>query len=169
MGIFNRWRQLGRRYFWPHLLLGMVAAGFGVPFLPGSGQEMLHQADTLATLSRQNAIHIGFSQLARLKEVQRRPSFAVDYWHQHAIRTVIRHLSIAWVPQPLPSAEATAPLHAQRQVLLTTLTLLLNREARPPLPVRRLPQADANTDVDNRSGIRLTQQQGIRAGPVQPV
>ncbi|RLR17572.1 secA regulator SecM, partial [Sodalis-like symbiont of Bactericera trigonica] len=119
MGILNRWRQIGRRYFWPHLLLGMFAASFGVPVLPGVGQAMLHKADSCPSLSRQSAFQAGFSQLARLKDVPRRPTYAVDYWHQHAIRTVIRHLSIAWAP---------APLRVQHQVLLTTLGLLLNRK-----------------------------------------
>ncbi|MBT9432390.1 secA regulator SecM [Candidatus Sodalis endolongispinus] len=159
MGILNRWRQIGRRYFWPHLLLGMVAAVFGVPLLPGVGQEMLHQADNCPSLSRQSAFQAGFSQLARLKDVPRRPTYAVDYWHQHAIRTVIRHLSIAWAP------EAVAPLRVQHQVLLTTLGLLLNREARPPVLVRRLRLTDHVAFIDNRSGILLAQLQGIRAGP----
>lgn len=162
MGILNRWRQFGRRYFWPHILLGMVAAGFGVPLLPG-GQEMLHQADNCPSLSRQSAFQVGFSQLARLKDVPRRPTYAVDYWHQHAIRTVIRHLSIAWAPAPLP--EAVAQLRVQHQVLLTTLSLLLNREARPLALVRRLRLTDHVAFIDNRSGIRLAQLQGIRAGP----
>ncbi|BAE73731.1 Secretion monitor precursor [Sodalis glossinidius str. 'morsitans'] len=163
MGILNRWRQIGRRYFWPHLLLGIVAAGFGVPLLPGGGQEMLYQADNCPSLSRQSAFQAGFSQLARLKDVPCRTTYAVDYWHQHAIRTVIRHLSIAWAPAPLP--EAVAPLRVQHQVLLTTLGLLLNREARPPVLVRRLRSTGHVAFIDNRSGIRLTQQQGIRAGP----
>lgn len=163
MGILNRWRQFGRRYFWSHLLLGMVAAGFGVPLLSGGAQDMLHQADSCASLSRQSVFQAGFSQLARLKDVPRRPAYAVDYWHQHAIRTVIRHLSIAWVPAPVP--EAVAPLRVQHQVLLTTLGLLLNREARQPMPVRRLRQTGHVAFIDHRTGIRLVQLQGIRAGP----
>lgn len=73
MGILNRWRQFGRRYFWSPLLLGRVAAGFGVPLLPGGAQEMLHQADSCASLSWQSAFQAGFNQLARLKDVPRHP------------------------------------------------------------------------------------------------
>lgn len=171
MGILKRWRQFGRRYFWPHLLLGVVAASFGVPCVLASGQEPSHQSGNFSNLSRANALHAGFTHLALFKDAGRRPSFGVDYWHQHAIRTVIRHLSIAWVPQHVISAqdvasEANLPLSSQHQVLLSSLSALLNhqpvapRQVKYPLPAGGLPL------LDQRTGIRLAQVQGIRAGPV---
>jgi len=169
MGILNRWRQFGRRYFWPHLLLGMVAASLGVPFMLNSGQEQAHLANTLSSPSRQNAFNARFANLSFLKETQRRPSFTVDYWHQHAIRTAIRHLCVAWVPDPLglpsPLTEMIAPLKVQHQVLLTALNGLLTRESKQPSVIHSLRQGEYQPYLDHRTGIRLAQVQGIRAGP----
>ncbi|XBS70536.1 secA translation cis-regulator SecM [Acerihabitans sp. KWT182] len=173
MGILNRWRQFGRRYFWPHLLLGMVAAGLGVPYVLNGGQDHAHLANTLSSPSRQNAFNAGFGNFSFLREAQRRPSFTVDYWHQHAIRTAIRHLSVAWAPEPLgpplPLAEMAAPLHIPHHVLLTALNGLLTRESKRPAVIRSLRQGKYQPCLDYRTGIRLAQVQGIRAGPARVI
>lgn len=161
IGILNRWRQLGRRYFWPHLLLGMVAAGLGLPHAASDRTTLPETASRSLNISN----GVRFDSLALLQESVRRPNFNVDYWHQHAIRTVIRHLSFTLTPANQPTAEQVMPLEVQKLALLDTLNALLTHEARPPTIIRQTTEPQSVAKPRYQTGLWLAQVQGIRAGP----
>jgi len=169
IGILNRWRQFGRRYFWPHLLLGMVAASLGVS-TSLSASELATTSSTSCSLNRLNIGSTGLSNLALL-QAHRRPGYGVDYWQQHALRTVIRHLSFAMVPPvnytvaPLANVAEVEPLHVQQLALLHTLNALLTHESRPATTASSEPYYAIPSLQSYQPGLWLAQKQGIRAGP----
>ncbi|MBJ7222879.1 MULTISPECIES: secA translation cis-regulator SecM [unclassified Brenneria] len=168
IGILNRWRQFGRRYFWPHLLLGMVAASLGLPTSLNESQELTPLANSASSVSRQNSTSLSLTDLVALKDAHRRSSFGVDYWHQHAIRTVIRHLSFALTaPQPI-TARQVDDLPSHSLVLLDTLSALLTREAKLPTIIRQTGRVSSFPPTHHQTGIWLAQVRGIRAGPHFP-
>lgn len=172
IGILNRWRQFGRRYFWPHLLLGMVAATLGVPSNLVGSPDQAALPSTSSSLNRQNSASNAFNSLALLQEAHRRPTFSVDYWHQHALRTVIRHLSFALAPQAVyarvqenEAEVAEPPLQVAQLALLSTLNALLTHEPKPPTIIRDTHHAVLPAFAHHQTGLWLAQVQGIRAGP----
>lgn len=172
IGILNRWRQFGRRYFWPHLLLGMVAATLGVPQSLTGSAEQSALPSTSSSLNRQNSTDNTFDRLALLQEVQRRSTLSVDYWQQHALRIVIRHLSFTLAPQvtAIRSQETAIdavkpPLQAMQLALLSTLNALLMYGPKPAAIVCDTAYPSVPSLVQHQVGLWLAQVQGIRAGP----
>jgi len=148
----------------------MVAASLGVS-TNLSQTELASVSNASSSVNRLNIGSTGLTNLALL-QAHRRPAFGVDYWQQHALRTVIRHLSFALAPQvvytvtPEVVADEAEPLHIQQLALLVTLNSLLTHEPKPPVIIRQTKQPLILSTHQHQPGLWLAQVQGIRAGPI---
>lgn len=171
MSIINFWRQFGRRYFWSHLLLGMVAAGIGMPSLLSAHAENPPQTDTPSSQNRQSQALIAFDNLFLRQSVQNpASSFTFNYWQQHAVKNVIRQLSFAFTissPELMVKAkDEPSPVANVAEVMLDTLYALLTDAT--PSTLAYLPLAHFSVlsiTSSYHTGLWLAQIRGIRAGP----
>lgn len=177
MSILNLWRQFGRRYFWSHLLLGMVATGIGVPAVFAGVTESPSHTNTSSTQGNQNQAFSSFEHLFQLhlfqlKSVQRQPSNYLNYWQQHAVRNVIRQLSFAFsITEPVKyeaakeSTRISSP--SMQQLMLDTLHAMLTQAPMPydesisDVAMLKVVHPDTHTPA-----LWVAKTQGIRAGPV---
>ncbi|SHL94357.1 protein translocase subunit secM [Morganella morganii] len=168
--ILNLWRQFGRRYFWCHLFIGIVATGFGLPAVLNSGDVTTAGAGT--TQNRQNQALSAFDSLFLQSSQPARTSQNVNYWQQHAVRNVIRQISFAF-SCPEDASKDNTPAEdrhdASAQNMLAALYAILTDS--PALPVYHpavLPQRIAADNPSPSFSVRwIARTGGIRAGPVQ--
>ncbi|CAI1082523.1 Secretion monitor precursor [Serratia marcescens] len=145
----------------------MVAATLGASSNLSGAPDQAALPNTSSSLNRQNSANGTFNSLALLQDAHRR----VDYWQQHALRTVIRHLSFALAPQAVyarvqeSEAEAEPPLQVAQLALLSTLNALLTHEPKPPTIIRHTHLEVLPTLARHQTGLWVAQVQGIRAGP----
>ncbi|MBT0726200.1 secA regulator SecM [Rosenbergiella australiborealis] len=162
IGLISRWGQLGRRYLWPHLLLGIVAAGLGLPFTSG----LIANTNDVAVSNRLSlSAQAQNDNIIRLRELVSRPTYIHHFWHQQTLRAVIRHLSFS-LPRTTTvdtaytklTVKSLTALYSLIALLTSTAAIQLNRRRRTPLQTR--PYNIFST------GHWLAQVQGIRAGPL---
>lgn len=162
IGIIHCWRQLSRRYIWPHLLLGMVAASFGLP-VAQTGELSSQPEASSSTSGRTTA---GFDrQVIVLKKLTGYPEDGFRYWHARAICTVFRCLSLAFTsPSRLVFRQVLLP--EMQKLALPDIRHWLRKYELPSLLAAGISQIRSNdTAHQHQAGLWLAQVQGIRAGP----
>ncbi len=139
----------------------MVAASLGLPsaVANASQTELSTPASSLCGLSSGNV-----RSLAILHDACRRPTYNLDHWQQHAVRSVIRHLSWTITAQSLIQ-ESVEPIQAQQLALLDSLSVLLTQRRNIQPLEHHAPSVIYSLTDSYHPGLWVAQVQGIRAGP----
>lgn len=173
MGILNLWRQFGRRYFWSHLLLGVVATGIGMPAILNALSDGQQTQFNSSSVNRQNQAVNAFDNLFAQQNPQRSSSsssYSVNYWQQHAVRNVIRQLTFAFSATEDDDAsqqDEKKGLQLAPQIMLDTLYAMLAQ--------RSLQWGEIASQsnyyiyplfISFQPAMWVAQVHGIRAGPI---
>ena len=173
MGILNFWRHLGRRYFWSHLLLGVVATGVGLPTILNALSEAQHTQINSSPVNRQSQAVNAFDNLFAQQNSHRTSSsssYSVNYWQQHAVRNVIRQLTFAFSTQEDDESNKQEaqkePLLAPQLMLDTLYAMLAQRSLQLHENVAKTSSYVYPLFITYQPAIWIAQVHGIRAGPV---
>ncbi len=174
MGILNFWRQLGRKYFWSHLLLGVVATGVGLPTILNALSDSQHTQVNSSPVNRQSQAVNAFDNLFAQQNSQRSSSssssYSVNYWQQHAVRNVIRQLTFAFSATEdddvNTAAEETEQLIVPQLMLDTLYAMLAQRSLQWDESVIQFSHYNYPHIIAYQPAIWIAQVHGIRAGPL---
>lgn len=171
MGILNRWRQFGRRYFWPHLLLGVVATHIGAPISLNGLPQQISLSTALANINRISPAVPGIGALSLSNEVNSRPLQNLNPWQHFAIRNYLTRLAISFTPngETAPEiikteADGNENLTVNHHALLDSLSIQTAVDLSLSSTVSRFISIDS---LYTLHPVRtwLSKVQGIRAGP----
>ncbi|HGN0868362.1 protein translocase subunit secM [Providencia alcalifaciens] len=172
MGILNFWRHLGRRYFWSHLLLGVVATGVGLPTILNALSESQQAQVNSAPANRQSQAVNAFDNLFAQQNSQRSSSsssYSVNYWQQHAVRNVIRQLTFAFSATEDEDTDKSKlqkeTLFAPQLMLDTLYAMLAQRSLQWDVATTQASEHIYPLFTVYQPAIWVAQVYGIRAGP----
>lgn len=161
-GILTRWRQLGRRYLWPHLLLSMVAASTGLCALVTSAETSVPQQP--AAHNPDQRYYSDFVSYGHLSMPTPGASFRINSWQQHITYAgMIRQLSFSFAPQILSLAQSHSLIHVSHLALPGGFYHLLIDNTPPS--TAWVATTSSSVALIFQINLWLSQIQGIRAGP----
>ena len=167
MDIINRWRKISRCYFWPPLLLGVVAAYMGIatnlekPFIQRIVSSTLLSVNSFEhTLTRRLA-----SSILLVSSPSGHSAQKLNSWQSHAIRRLIKqfafYLSFDKSFSIPPDKDLNWDLLSHLAVLLSDSIIFYD------LPMQLYYHRKQPTKLPHLNiGILLAHTGGIRAGPL---
>jgi len=167
MNILDLCRHFGKRYFWPHLLLGIVTASIGIPTTLAKVTENMSHTSQLLPHYQQN---LALDHLIAASKYRIFYNFGANYWHKHALRNMIRQLTFVFSAQETQK-QLDANLSAHNKPIslynmLDTLYSMINLSVFHPNEQNfSYLLTQSSYHVTYQTALWVAWGQGIRAGP----